>query len=83
MKQFIEAAREALLHRASVLDATPGTAHHVEQFAIEQALKRIEAQTYGWCERCTGPIGMQRLKAMPETSRCASCAEAATTTHTP
>ena len=40
---------------------------------IEAALRRIEEGTWGRCERCGGPIGRQRLIAMPEARQCLSC----------
>ncbi len=40
---------------------------------IEAALARIEAGTYGVCERCGGPIGADRLRARPVTTFCIAC----------
>ena len=40
---------------------------------IEEALQRIERNEYGLCSRCEGPIGLQRLSALPETSHCTRC----------
>jgi DnaK suppressor protein len=33
----------------------------------------IEDGTYGICEECEEPIGIERLKARPVTSYCISC----------
>src|SRR3954454_4221218 len=41
---------------------------------VERALARLDAGTYGQCERCGQPIGDQRLEAMPTASRCINCA---------
>lgn len=41
--------------------------------ATREALARLDAGTYGYCERCGQPIGEERLEAMPETSLCAPC----------
>lgn len=41
---------------------------------IERALERLEAGTYGICERCGQPIADARLEAMPATTTCISCA---------
>jgi RNA polymerase-binding transcription factor DksA len=41
---------------------------------VEAALARLEAGTYGTCERCGEPIGDDRLEAMPAARRCISCA---------
>ena len=43
--------------------------------AIESALQRIEASTYGLCEECSKPIKKTRLKALPFTSLCIHCAQ--------
>lgn len=40
---------------------------------IEAALARIEAGTYGSCERCGKPIGEERLEAMPYATFCIEC----------
>ena len=40
---------------------------------IQRALKAIEAGTYGVCERCRGPIGLERLDARPEAEMCIKC----------
>ncbi len=37
---------------------------------IDGALERIEAGTYGLCERCGEPIGENRLRAIPWTRLC-------------
>jgi DnaK suppressor protein len=44
---------------------------HLQQ--VEHALARIEAGTYGQCERCGKPIARQRLDAMPEATLCIDC----------
>jgi RNA polymerase-binding transcription factor DksA len=40
---------------------------------IEKALRRIEQGSYGSCEACGGPMGMQRIRAIPEARFCVSC----------
>jgi DnaK suppressor protein len=40
---------------------------------IEAALVRIDRGTYGRCELCGGPIGHQRLGAIPEVRTCITC----------
>ena len=42
--------------------------------AIEVALERIEAGSYGSCTSCNGDIGEQRLEALPTATTCKSCA---------
>lgn len=41
--------------------------------AIDAALKRIAAGTYGICVECGAPIAPQRLEAVPTALRCVSC----------
>jgi RNA polymerase-binding transcription factor len=40
----------------------------------EEALARLSAGRYGWCECCAGAIPAPRLAATPETRYCARCA---------
>ena len=40
---------------------------------IDAALHRIEEGRYGRCLKCGGPIGLQRLRAIPEARYCLSC----------
>lgn len=40
---------------------------------IDAALKRLEAGMYGRCEACNGPLGLQRIRAIPEARYCLSC----------
>ncbi len=47
-------------------------AEHVLQ-AIDEALQRIEAGTYGTCGRCGKPIAEERLEAIPYANRCIDC----------
>lgn len=42
--------------------------------ALVDALRRIENGTYGDCASCERPIPYGRLLAMPEATRCVSCA---------
>jgi len=41
---------------------------------MDLALARLEAGTYGTCERCGEPIAAERLAARPATQACVSCA---------
>ena len=64
-----------------------GTAHHEEEVGLlllenqetllaecDAALARIEAGTYGLCERCSQPIPPDRLDAFPYARHCVRCA---------
>ncbi len=42
---------------------------------IQAALDRIADGTYGECAGCGEPIGEARLQAIPEATRCVSCAD--------
>jgi DnaK suppressor protein len=46
-----------------------------EILEIDHALARISAGSYGVCEACGGLISVKRLKAIPFTRWCVSCAE--------
>lgn len=49
--------------------------------AVESALARIEAGTYGDCVDCGEPITAARLHATPEAARCVHCQEKAEQPH--
>jgi DnaK suppressor protein len=40
---------------------------------IDRALAKMDAGTYGVCERCGNPIPKARLKALPYASLCVAC----------
>jgi len=40
---------------------------------IDDALRRIEDKTYGYCERCFQPIPKPRLRALPYARLCVAC----------
>lgn len=42
---------------------------------VEEALKRIESKTYGFCLLCEKHIATIRLKAVPHTKYCKKCQE--------
>jgi DnaK suppressor protein len=42
--------------------------------SLDQALDRASAGTYGICQVCDGAIALERLAALPETTRCINCA---------
>jgi DnaK suppressor protein len=44
---------------------------------IDGALKRMDAKTYGLCERCGKPIEKARIKALPYAELCIKDAQAA------
>ena len=42
---------------------------------IQAALGRIENGTYGACDQCGDSITQERLKAIPEATRCLNCVQ--------
>ncbi len=40
---------------------------------IDSALKKINKNQYGYCERCKKPIPQARLRLIPEASFCIDC----------
>lgn len=55
------------------LEFTLDARESAELDAVDAALKRIEAGTYGVCTDCGTDIPAARLHAAPETARCISC----------
>ncbi|USG61425.1 TraR/DksA C4-type zinc finger protein [Sneathiella marina] len=47
----------------------------IEINQINAALDRIESDTYTACSKCDGPIGQNRLAALPYTQLCINCAD--------
>ncbi|SIP95096.1 transcriptional regulator, TraR/DksA family [Rhizobium sp. RU35A] len=50
-----------------------GEAGQKELAAIEAALGRIDAGTFGRCARCGEPISDERLAAVPHAALCSDC----------
>jgi RNA polymerase-binding transcription factor DksA len=42
--------------------------------ALELTLATVDDETFGTCERCGRPIGIERLVALPATRSCVQCA---------
>ena len=40
---------------------------------IQEALRRLEAGSFGVCTACGGPVAAERLFVVPESGTCASC----------
>ena len=40
---------------------------------VERALARLEIGGYGVCEDCSQPISRERLRVLPEPTRCVKC----------
>lgn len=63
------------------LEFALGERETAELAAIDAALARIEAGSYGLCTDCRATIPTARLKASPEAWRCIACQEKAEQTH--
>ncbi len=42
-------------------------------YSIDEAMKRIEDRTYGYCLQCGKPILKKRLQVLPYTELCINC----------
>ncbi|MFH1791605.1 MAG: TraR/DksA family transcriptional regulator, partial [Candidatus Omnitrophota bacterium] len=40
---------------------------------VAEALGRMSKGTYGYCQKCKGPIPVERLKALPYAELCVKC----------
>jgi len=54
-------------------DVSLATAEGAQLRAVEAALERMKAGTFGKCERCGRAIPKARLQAVPSALHCASC----------
>ncbi len=69
--------------RATRGEGAPGAPNETAQrelAEIDAALLRIEEGCYGTCLRCGGPMGLQRLRAIPEARYCVACSGQAVAT---
>ena len=59
------------LDRGIELSLEDNAEHLLE--AIDAALARVEAGSYGMCERCGAAIAHERLEALPWATKCIEC----------
>jgi DnaK suppressor protein len=71
LEQGFADAGQAAAERASLLTLVRSLRDTLAD--VEQALARMDAGTYGRCERCGQPIGDERLEALPAARLCMSC----------
>lgn len=45
-----------------------------DEAALQQSLAGVDDPDFGACERCAGPIGLERLVALPASRVCVACA---------
>ena len=64
-------AGQAAAERASLLTLVRSLRDTLRD--VEQALDRMDAGTYGLCERCGQPIADERLEALPAARLCMNC----------
>lgn len=75
----LEAEYEELLADSGVIqedrDTTARlvTSARAHAASARDALERFEAGTYGRCEHCGQEISVERLEAVPDATRCATC----------
>lgn len=87
----VDPATESMLPREDegFADSAHATAERAERISLVEelalarrevaaALGRIEAGTYGHCERCGRPIPPERLEARPTARLCVECKRATT-----
>jgi DnaK suppressor protein len=66
---------DAQTHTARDLEFAINEHETAELGAIDAALARVSAGTYGQCIDCDAAIPQTRLNAAPEAARCVSCQE--------
>lgn len=66
--QAVEVENDEVLEEMSVVGIE-------ELRAIDAALDRIKAGTYGICAKCGTPISEARLEAVPQAALCEDCME--------
>jgi DnaK suppressor protein len=64
-------AGQAAAERANLLTLVRSLRDTLQD--VEQALERMEAGTFGRCERCGEPIADERLEALPAARLCMTC----------
>jgi DnaK suppressor protein len=68
-------ADQAAAHANDAVLEAIGESAEVELQQIDDALRRIEAGSYGRCSKCGVPIGPERLQAVPYASTCIVCGD--------
>lgn len=51
-----------------------GASLELEQARVARALEKLDEGTYGTCDTCGQPVAPKRLRAMPESVLCITCA---------
>lgn len=77
-RRLLTERRHSLWHAPDEPGGVPvevalGEAQRRELAAIDEALHRIAEGRYGDCLACGGPLGLQRIRAIPEARYCIAC----------
>ena len=64
-----------LAQAAAARDTSEAVRHLLSEMQrdVERALARLEIGVYGICEDCSRAISLERLRALPEATRCVNC----------
>jgi DnaK suppressor protein len=64
-----------LAQAAAARDTSEAVRHLLSEMQrdVERALARLEIGGYGICEDCSRAISLERLRALPEATRCVNC----------
>jgi RNA polymerase-binding transcription factor DksA len=64
-----------LAQAAAARDTSEAVRHLLGEMQrdVERALARLEIGGYGICEDCSRAISLERLRALPEATRCVNC----------
>ena len=79
IREELEAERAALARQLTEHGASvegDEVQLHVSYSEVVGALERLEAGTYGRCERCGNEIAPERLEAIPTARLCVACKQA-------
>lgn len=66
-------SRMDAINNKSVMEAALREAE-AKLFRLEHALVKLANNEFGRCTKCSQPIPFNRLKAMPDSTRCITCA---------
>jgi DnaK suppressor protein len=64
---------DTMLNQGISKSALAAARHRIRK--LEAALAQVDDPEFGLCAECGGPIGLARMRALPETHLCVRCAE--------
>ncbi len=78
-KQIVETVMDdgdmSLVDLAEDISLKQLSAHRERLIKIDEAIRKINENTYGWCEDCGDEISVERLKIIPFATHCRDCQE--------